>query len=145
MGRYWKKVLSHKQDATEHRYIRRQIPIYRSVYRCPPSSWLSLRESWREAPERAHCTDSTQKLPTEPPHRLLSRTAFLHELSTHPSPPPFGRYLSRRERQGLCANFKLLDQGEIRDEKNKGEAVSKMVLRQPRLRVHYMILFRGIF
>ena len=36
-----------------------------------------------------HCTDS------------LYETAFLHELSAHPSPPPFGRYLSRRERQGL--------------------------------------------
>ena len=41
-----------------------------------------------------HCTDS------------LYETAFLHELSAHPSPPPFGRYLSRRERQELCANFK---------------------------------------
>ena len=41
-----------------------------------------------------HCTDSSYE------------TAFLHELSAHPSPPPFGRYLSRRERQGLCANFK---------------------------------------
>ena len=36
----------------------------------------------------------------------LYETAFLHKLSAHPSPPPFGRYLSRRERQGLCANFK---------------------------------------
>ena len=41
-----------------------------------------------------YCTDS------------LDETAFLHELSAHPSPPPFGRYLSGRERQGLCANFK---------------------------------------
>ena len=44
-----------------------------------------------------HCTDS------------LYETAFLHELSAHPSPPPFGRYLSRRERQGLCANLKRND------------------------------------
>ena len=28
------------------------------------------------------------------------------ELSAHPSPPPFGRYLDRRERQELCANLK---------------------------------------
>ena len=33
-------------------------------------------------------------------------TAFLHKLSAHPSPPPFGRYLSRRERQELRANLK---------------------------------------
>ena len=46
---------------------------------------------------------------TEPPHQFFPRTAFLHELSAHPSPPPFGRYLSRRERQELCANFKTLD------------------------------------
>ena len=44
-----------------------------------------------------HCTDS------------LDETAFLHELSAHPSPPPFGRYLSGRERQGLCANLKRND------------------------------------
>ena len=30
----------------------------------------------------------------------LYETAFLHEPSAHPSPPPFGRYLSGRERQG---------------------------------------------
>ncbi len=47
-----------------------------SVHRCPPSSWLSLRESWREAPERAHRTDSTHKLPTEPPHRSLMRSCI---------------------------------------------------------------------
>ena len=44
-----------------------------------------------------HCTDS------------LYETAFQHELSAHPSPPPFGRYLSRRERQELCANLKRND------------------------------------
>ena len=35
-------------------------------------------------------------------------TASHHLLSAHPSPPPFGRYLSRRERQELSANFKQL-------------------------------------
>ena len=74
------------------------------IHRTPP--WLSLRESWREAPERDHRTDSTHKLPTESPHRFLSRTAFRPPLSAHPSPPPFGRYLSRRERQVLRANFR---------------------------------------
>ena len=44
-----------------------------------------------------HCTDS------------LDETAFLHELSAHPSPPPFGRYLDRRERQELCGNLKQND------------------------------------
>ena len=39
---------------------------------------------------------------TDPPYE----TTFHHKLPAHPSPPPFGRYLSRRERQGLCANFK---------------------------------------
>ena len=43
-----------------------------------------------------HCTDS------------LYETASHHPLSAHPSPPPFGRYLSRRERQELSANFKQL-------------------------------------
>ena len=46
-----------------------------SIHRHPPGSWLSLRESWREAPERAHCTDSTYNLPTEPPHRFYPQTA----------------------------------------------------------------------
>ena len=92
-----------------------------SVHRCPPSPWLSLRESWREAPERAHCTDSTHKLPKESLHRFYLQSIHkttapipytkLHPI-THclhdPSPPPFGRYLSRRERQGLCSYFKLL-------------------------------------
>ena len=40
-----------------------------------------------------HCTDS------------LDETAFLHELSAHPSPPPFGRYLSGRERQGAVCEL----------------------------------------
>ena len=44
-------------------------------HRLPQSPWLSLRESWREAPERAHCIDSTHKPPTDPPHR------------SHPQPP----------------------------------------------------------
>ena len=47
-----------------------------SGHRCSPCPWLSLRESWREAPERAHRTDSTQKLPTEPPHRFLIRNCI---------------------------------------------------------------------
>ncbi|MBQ2446459.1 MAG: hypothetical protein II272_08440, partial [Oscillospiraceae bacterium] len=47
-----------------------------SVYRCPPSSWLSLRESWRKAPERAHCTDSSDKLPSDPLHRFLIRNCI---------------------------------------------------------------------
>ena len=34
------------------------------------------------------------------------KTASLHALSAHPSPPPFGRYLSGRERQELGGNFK---------------------------------------
>ena len=42
-----------------------------SGHRCSPCPWLSLRESWREAPERAHCTNSTHKLPTDPPYRSL--------------------------------------------------------------------------
>ena len=90
-----------------------QIPIYPSVYdthrslgslsiyRHPPSPWLSLRESWREAPERAHRTNFSYE------------AAFLHELSAHPSPPPFGRYLSRRERQELCANFKQCENRDL--------------------------------
>ena len=63
-----------------------------------------------------HCTDS------------LYETAFLHELSAHPSPPPFGRYLSRRERQGLCGNLKQSDKPQfhcVADLLNcRGEAVS---------------------
>ena len=47
-----------------------------SIYRHPPSPWLSLRESWREAPERAHCTDSTHKLPTDTPHRSPIRNCI---------------------------------------------------------------------
>ncbi|MBQ2445713.1 MAG: hypothetical protein II272_04655 [Oscillospiraceae bacterium] len=47
-----------------------------STHRCPPHPWLSLRESWREAPERAHCTDSTHKLPIEPLHRFLIRNCI---------------------------------------------------------------------
>ena len=54
-----------------------------------------------------HCTDS------------LYETASHHPLSAHPSPPPCGRYLSRRERQGLGGNFKLPDQSEIRNESDK--------------------------
>ena len=54
-----------------------------SGHRCSPCPWLSLRESWREAPERAHCTDSTDKLPTEPLHRFY-RQATLR--STAPIP-----------------------------------------------------------
>ena len=77
-----------------------------SVHRCPPRPWLSRPESWREAPERDNCTDFTYKLPTEQPHQFLTLTAFLHELSAHPSPPPFGRYLSRRERQGAVCKLK---------------------------------------
>ncbi|MBQ2445095.1 MAG: hypothetical protein II272_01510, partial [Oscillospiraceae bacterium] len=53
-----------------------QTEIYRSVYRYPPSPWLSLRESWREAPERDHCTDSTDKLPSDPLHRFLIRNCI---------------------------------------------------------------------
>ena len=41
-----------------------------------------------------HCSDS------------LYEIAFLHELSAHPSPPPFGRYLDRRERQGAVWKLK---------------------------------------
>ncbi len=48
-----------------------------------------------------HCTHSSDE------------TAFLHELSAHPSPPPFGRYLDRRERQGLCGNLKQNDKSEF--------------------------------
>ena len=43
-----------------------------------------------------HCTDSSYE------------TAFLYELSTQPSPPPFGRYLSQRERQEPGVNFRRL-------------------------------------
>ena len=43
---------------------------------------------------QSRCTNSLYK--------LHSSTHCLHD----PSPPPFGRYLSRRERQGLCANLK---------------------------------------
>ena len=35
--------------------------MYRPVHRHPPHPWLSLRESWRGAPERDRCTDSTHK------------------------------------------------------------------------------------
>ena len=48
----------------------------RSVNRCPPSPWLSLRESWREAPERAHCTVSADRLPSDPLHRFLRRNCI---------------------------------------------------------------------
>ncbi|MBQ2446335.1 MAG: hypothetical protein II272_07820, partial [Oscillospiraceae bacterium] len=47
-----------------------------TVHRCPPSSWLSRPESWREAPERAHRTDSTDKLPSDPLHRFLIRNCI---------------------------------------------------------------------
>ena len=47
-----------------------------SIHRCSPCPWLSLRESWREAPERAHCTNSTKKLPTDPPHRFFIRNCI---------------------------------------------------------------------
>ena len=47
-----------------------------SIYRHPPSSWLSRPESWREAPERAHRTDSTDKLPSDPLHRFLIRNCI---------------------------------------------------------------------
>ena len=43
---------------------------------------------------QSYCTDS------------LYEIAFLHELSAHPSPPPFGRYLSGRERQGAVWKLK---------------------------------------
>ena len=42
-----------------------------SVYRCPPSPWLSRRSSWRKAPERDNCTDSIYRLPIEPPYQFL--------------------------------------------------------------------------
>ena len=62
-----------------------------SIYRHPPSSWLSLRESWREAPERAHRTDSTDKLPSDPPHRFLIRNCILPPtVCTIPLPLPSG-------------------------------------------------------
>ena len=43
-------------------------------------------------------------------HRTDSsyETASLHALSAHPSPPPFGRYLSGRERQEPGGNFRRL-------------------------------------
>ena len=47
-----------------------------STHRHPPSPWLSLRESWREAPERAHRTDFTHKLSIEPLHRFLIRNCI---------------------------------------------------------------------
>ena len=43
----------------------------------------------------------------------LYETAFLHELSAHPSPPPFGRYLSRRERQGAGCKLQTVLKTEI--------------------------------
>ena len=49
-----------------------QTEILRSVHRCPPHPWLSLRESWREAPERAHRTDSIYGLSIEATQRFLS-------------------------------------------------------------------------
>ena len=50
--------------------------------------------------------------PTNHPqnHRTDSpyETTFHHKLPAHPSPPPFGRYLSRRERQEPGGNFRRL-------------------------------------
>ena len=84
-----------------------QTGIYRSVYRCPPSSWLSLWESWREATERAHCTDFAYKLPTEPLHRFLIRNCIPQPtVCTTPLPLPSGGTSPHGARQGLGANFK---------------------------------------
>ena len=71
-------------------------------------------------------------------HLLHSSTNRLHD----PSPPPFGRYLDRRERQGLCANFKQLDKPQfhcVADLLNcRGEAVSSPE-RLPNCRKHRTI------
>ena len=96
-----------------HAFIPPSIDAHRtlgspSTHRHPPSSWLSLRESWREAPERAHCTDSTYKLPTEPPHRFLIRNCIPpRTVCTTPLPLPSGGTSPHGARQELCANFKL--------------------------------------
>ena len=62
-----------------------------------------------------------------------------------PLPLPSGGTSPVGRGKWLCGNFKQFGKPEILNESEKGEAVSKMVLRQPRLRVHYMILFRGSF
>ena len=78
-----------------------------SIPRCPPSPWLSLRESWREAPERAHCTDSSHRPPTAPPHRFLIRNCIPPPtVCTTPLPLPSGGTSPHGARQGPGANFK---------------------------------------
>ena len=82
-----------------------------TVHRPPPHPWLSLRESWREAPERAHRTDSTNKPPTDPPHRspirnrIPPRTACT---SLSPSlrevPLPMGRGKARVQTSSITTN-----------------------------------------
>ena len=78
-----------------------------SAHRHPPSPWLSLRESWREAPERAHRTDSTHGLSAEPPHRFLIRYCIPQPtVCTTPLPLPSGGTSPHGARQGLCADCK---------------------------------------
>ncbi len=82
------------------------------THRTPP--WLSLRESWREAPERAHRTNSTYNLSIEPPHRFLIRNCILPPtVSTTPLPLPSGGTSPQGARQGPGANFKHPSQSEI--------------------------------
>ncbi|MBQ2445671.1 MAG: hypothetical protein II272_04440, partial [Oscillospiraceae bacterium] len=69
--------------------------------------WLSLRESWREAPERAHCTDSTDKLPSDPLHRFLIRNCIpARTVCTSLSPSLREVPLPKGRGKGLCGSFK---------------------------------------
>ena len=68
-----------------------------TIHRHPPHPWLSLRESWREAPERAHCTDSTKNTIHRTTAPILHTTRHPTTHGFHdPFPPPFGRHLSPR-------------------------------------------------
>ena len=73
LSRYHAFGLPHKPKSNAPTTDTHRTLVSPTVHRHPPSSWLSRPESWREAPERAHCTDSTDKLPSDPLHRFLIR------------------------------------------------------------------------
>ena len=81
-----------------------------SVHRCSPCPWLSRRSSWREAPERAHCTDSTYNLFIEPLHRFFIRNCIPPPtVCTIPLPLPSGGTSPGGRGKGLCGNLKQND------------------------------------
>ena len=79
-----------------------------SIHRCSPCPWLSLRRAGAKRLRGLTAPIPPKNYPQT--HRTDSsyETASLHALSAHPSPPPFGRYLSGRERQEPGGNFRRL-------------------------------------